>query len=203
MKRYILSAAAASLAAFMLFGCVRIMDAPPGNATSAADKSAAVSSDGGAEKNTLFGEFTATDINGGEVTSDIFADAKVSMVNVWATYCGPCIDEMPDLAKLSADYAGKGFQVIGIPADVIGAGYSPVDKTVSLAKDIISQTGASYLHIIPNETIYKNGLADIYAVPTTYFVDSDGNRIGESYIGSRSYDEWAEIIDGVLADIEK
>ena len=47
------------------------------------------------EKKEKFPEFKTTDTNGNEVTEKIFADKDITMVNVWGTFCGPCINEMP------------------------------------------------------------------------------------------------------------
>ena len=42
------------------------------------------------------------------------------MINVWGTDCGPCIQEMPDLAALHEAYADKGVQVVGLVSDALG-----------------------------------------------------------------------------------
>jgi thiol-disulfide isomerase/thioredoxin len=42
---------------------------------------------------------------------------KALLVNLWATWCGPCRMEMPELVKLETDYKDKGFMVIGLDAD--------------------------------------------------------------------------------------
>ena len=57
-------------------------------------------------------EFTGEDLEGNKVDSkELFAKAKVTMINVWGTFCSPCIMEMPDLGELSREYADKDFQV--------------------------------------------------------------------------------------------
>ena len=48
--------------------------------------------------------FEAKDMEGNEVTSGVFAESKLTMINVWATYCNPCLNEMPDLGELSGEY---------------------------------------------------------------------------------------------------
>ena len=42
---------------------------------------------------------------------------KVVVVNIWATWCAPCVAEMPTLAKLQAAYAGKGVEVVAVSID--------------------------------------------------------------------------------------
>ena len=63
--------------------------------------------------------FTATDFEGNPVTSEIFAKNKLTMVNIWGTFCGPCIREMPDLARINEENKAKGIEVIGIVIDIL------------------------------------------------------------------------------------
>lgn len=56
--------------------------------------------------------FTATDFKGNPVTSEIFAKNKLTMVNIWGTFCGPCIREMPDLARINEENKAKGIEEI-------------------------------------------------------------------------------------------
>lgn len=145
------------------------------------------------------GNFTSIDMDGNEVTSDIFKGKKVTMVNIWATFCGPCIKEMPDLEKLNKAYADKGFQVVGIVCDVFSVGDGKYDEQLlDDAEHIVEQTGVTYLNILPSESLDEAKLSDVLSVPETIFVDEDGNQIGESFIGSRDYEDWAAIIEDIL-----
>ena len=142
--------------------------------------------------------FTTTDMKGATVTSDIFAKNKVTMLNIWGTFCGPCIREMPDLAKLNEANKAKGVEVVGIVIDILDRKGNVDPRVKSSGEAIISQTGASYTHIIPNMTMMTGLLRNIQAVPTTIFVDSNGRQIGEPYLGSRSQKDWQKIIDEIL-----
>lgn len=62
--------------------------------------------------------FKSIDLDGTEISSDLYSNNKITMVNIWGTFCGPCIREMPDLAKLSQEYKSKGVEIIGIPIDI-------------------------------------------------------------------------------------
>ncbi len=149
----------------------------------------------------VLSDFTTTDIDGNTVNQSVFKGKKLTMVNIWATFCGPCINEMPDLGKISEDYADKGFQIIGIPVDVVDY-YGNIDESqVELAKDIIDETGAVYLHILPSASLNQAKLSQVTSVPETIFVDENGNQVGESYIGSRSMAQWKEIIDGLMENM--
>lgn len=150
----------------------------------------------------VFGDFTAKDLDGNTVTQDIFAQNKITMVNIWATFCGPCINEMPDLGELAAEYADKGVGVVGIPVDItdrIGA----VDETLfNEAVDIVDKTKADYTHIVPTGEMFEKKLNDVFSVPETIFVDSEGNQIGEPYIGARTKSQWEAIINDLLSDVK-
>ncbi len=142
--------------------------------------------------------FTSEDLDGNPVDDSIFADYPVTMINVWATFCSPCIDEMPDLGALAEEYAPKGLQIIGVVSDVsdYNGGYS--QDMVDLAREIVEKTGADYLHLMPSTDLIERKLGEIQAVPTTFFVDEHGAEIGEPLTGARSADEWRSVLDYML-----
>lgn len=150
----------------------------------------------------VFGDFVATDLDGNTVTQEIFAQNKLTMVNIWATFCGPCINEMPELGELAEEYAEKGVAIVGIPVDVADGSGRIDEKLHSKATDIVSQTKADYVHIVPTADMIKRKLSSVYSVPETIFVDSQGNQIGESYVGARSKDKWEVIINELLGEIQ-
>ena len=138
--------------------------------------------------------FEAADIEGNEVSSSIFSEAKLTMINVWATYCNPCLQEMPDLSGLSGEYDSGEFQIIGVISDVQeGADQDNLDKASSL----IDQTGADYPHLLLNKSLYEAMLTEVTAVPTTFFFDDHGMLL-DTLVGSRDKDKWKEIIDALL-----
>lgn len=140
--------------------------------------------------------FEAVSADGETVTSDIFADSRLTMVNVWATYCNPCLMEMPYLGELAAEYSPEDFQIIGIISDVMEGD----EDTLQTALSLISETGAdTYTHLLLNESLYTAMLTDVTAVPTTFFVDSEG-RILDTVLGSKKKDAWKELIDVYLEE---
>ncbi len=146
-----------------------------------------------------FGEFKTKDLAGNEVTQDIFSGQKLTMVNMWATYCSPCLDEMPDLAEISKEYADQGLQVVGIVTDAVDRNGAEVSAQVDIAKEIVDVTGADYTQLLPSEMIILKKLKDVTVVPTTVFVNEKGEQVGESVLGARSKEKWITIIDKVLA----
>jgi thiol-disulfide isomerase/thioredoxin len=134
-----------------------------------------------------FPTFSAQDTAGNTVTNSVFADKKITVINVWASYCGYCIQEMPGLETLSKKYPQVGF--LGIPTDITKA---------SSVKDVMNQTGVSYTNILPNSDLIKNFLGTIAVVPTTVVVDSQGNIL-QVVQGGRSQDAMDQIIQSHLS----
>ena len=162
------------------------------------DESAAQA--GGAEEPAgILSDFAATDLDGNAVDASLFAGYDLTMINVWGTDCGPCIQEMPDLAALHEAYADKGVQVVGLVSDALGMDGSVSESQVADARAIVEETGAAYPHIVPSEDLIFL-LQQIFAVPTTFFVDETGAQVGQTYLGAKSEDEWAAIVDELLGE---
>ena len=143
--------------------------------------------------------FEANTIEDEAVTSDIFANSKLTMINVWATYCNPCLKEMPDLAQIATSYDSADFQLLGVISDITV--YSEEDA-LSEAKELIEQTGATtYPHLILNQSLYANLIGPIDSVPTTFFVNQEGELLGY-VVGSRDKESWESIINEILAEME-
>ncbi len=165
-----------------------------------------VNDNGNGEENaavsSVFGAFTAKDLEGNEVTQEIFTENKLTMVNIWATFCGPCINEMPSLGQLAVEYKDKGVGIVGIPVDITDEQGKINDYLFNEAVDIVATTKADYVHIIPTESLFVNKLATVITVPETIFVDSQGNQVGDSYFGARSKAQWTEIIEELLGEVQ-
>ncbi len=130
--------------------------------------------------------FSTVDADGAAWTEACFADAKLTMLNYWAYWCPPCVGELPDLQRLSEDYADRGFRLVGITDEG--------DLELSAAK--MQELGVTYPCLV-NAPGLQEALYSGY-VPTTVFVDGKGKILGEAYVGSRSYADWAKIIEGYL-----
>lgn len=149
----------------------------------------------------IFGSFTATDLNGNAVNEEIFQGHKLTMVNIWGTFCGPCINEMPDLGKLHSAY-GEDFQVVGIVLDITDLNGNLLPDKKQDAVDIIEQTGADYLHLLPSPSLNEACLNEVQAIPHTIFVDENGKQVGQTFSGSRNHAQWKAIIDALLENVQ-
>lgn len=146
---------------------------------------------------TGFERFTTYDLNKEEVTEEILKGHKVNLINIWATYCKPCIAEMPDLEALDKEY-GETVQVIGICIDVADASGKIDEDLLEQAKDIAwNVTKVSYPVLIPSKELLKGVLADIFAVPTSFITDENGNVL-ESFMGRKSKEDLKKLIDKYL-----
>ena len=150
-----------------------------------------------------FNNFKAVALTGETVDQSIFAQHKLTMINIWGTYCNPCISEMPDLADLNKAYEEGEFQVVGMVVDMLDTDGSIHPMAVEAAWAIIDATGADYMHLLPTDDVIMMKLQYLTAVPETVFVDSQGNVLtpDEQYIGARSYEDWKTIIDSLLAEL--
>lgn len=154
------------------------------------------------ESGGVFESFTAQDLDGNTVDESVFADAKLTMINVWGTFCTPCLEEMPALAELNREYQEKGVQIIGICSDTMNADKELDQDQVEKARELAEQTGADYLHIAMSGTLVDTLLPQVMAVPMTIFVDSEGTQVGTAYMGARDKEGWAEIMEEVLASVQ-
>ena len=145
------------------------------------------------ESESIYITFEGTDLKGNPVTQDIFSRSRLTMVNVWATYCNPCLNEMPGLGELAAEYDGSEFQLIGIVSDV----QEGADQT--LVESLVQQTGANYTHLLANDSIDRALLSGVSAVPTTFFFDQEGAYLG-GVVGSAEKSDWEELIHELLEE---
>jgi thiol-disulfide isomerase/thioredoxin len=141
----------------------------------------------------VFPPFSSKSVSGAPVTDAVFAGAKLTMVNIWATWCPPCRAEMPDLGSLARSMP-KGSQLVGILLD------SGESGAMDDARKILTKADADFLQILPVMEM-KPVLDRIDAIPTTIFVDSEGKIVGEPLIGSRSEKEYRAEIEKILKSL--
>ena len=156
-----------------------------------------------AEDSTTVGKFETKGIDGKDYTEKVFSDYDLTLVNIFTTWCSPCVNEIPELEKLYKEMKEKGVGVVGVVLDTVGDDGKQDDATVKKAGVLQEKTKASYPFLIPDSTMMNGRLNGISAFPETFFVDKDGNIVGETYSGSHSLDEWKKIVEKELANVSK
>lgn len=189
MKKIALILAGTLAMAFLMSACTTLpaqtQPTPAPEATAAPEATGTTETDGGAL------EFSITTLTGDTLDQTVFADNKLIMVNYWATWCGPCVGEIPDLVKISKAYADKGFVIVGVLTG---------DDDTDGAKQFIADQGITYPIVLP-EAFFQDHADGIYAIPTTMFFDSTGKQIGDAVVGAKSHDDWTGLIDLLLSQV--
>ncbi|WP_195336760.1 TlpA family protein disulfide reductase [Paraclostridium bifermentans] len=141
--------------------------------------------------------FKTTDLNGNKVTSDLFSKNKLTMVNIWATWCGPCIDEMPEISKLYNELP-IGTNVISICTDA-----GDDEDSLYTAKEVMNKSNAKFKTLIPDVVLKKNLTDGIQVFPTTIFIDSKGKVVGSPHFGEPTAEGFKKSIDEHLKLVEE
>ncbi len=148
------------------------------------------------------GKFTTQDINGNEFTQDMFREYDLTLVNIFTTWCTPCVMEMPELEKLHQEMKDRGVNVTGFVLDVLDEKGEIVQGNLEKAQELVERTGVTYPVLLPDSGCLSGRLAGIEAFPETFFVDKDGNVVGETYSGSGDLEDWLEVVEQELAALE-
>ena len=145
--------------------------------------------------------YATEDVDGNKMTlGDLIRKNDVTMLNVWGTFCGPCINEMPGLQACADKYADRGFGIVGLTCDLTDWDGNVDPSMIAEAKDIARSTGVKYPLVVETEDMML--LFDTGYVPTTFFVDSCGNILNdEPMIGSLSEAEWESTIETYLNQV--
>lgn len=172
--------AALCAALLLMTGCAGT--SADSQSTEKASASPAVENDETAETQTdanLFPSFTATDLDGNSVTESIFSEKDLTVLNIWGTFCGPCIGEMPELGAWAKEMPDN-VQILGLIIDINGE-----DDTEhrDLAVDITQKAGVDFTNLVANAD-FAPILRNVVGVPTTLFIDGEGKIVGDPIVGA-------------------
>ncbi len=142
------------------------------------------------------GDFKSQGLDGEVFTQEILGRAKLTVFNVWGTFCPPCLREMPDLGELAAELKDEGVQIVGLLCDWSDRSGEFSMTQISKAKNLVEQTRANYLHLLLTDAM-EESFGAIRAVPQTYFVNSKGEILG-AVTGAQSKDKWRALISEML-----
>ena len=148
-----------------------------------------------------FPAFEGKDLDGNPVKSDeLFSANAVTVVNFWFTTCNPCVGELSELDALNKELAKKGGALIGVNTFTLDGN----EAAISEAKDVLAKKGVTYQNVyFDSDGEAGKFTTNIFAYPTTYVVDRNGNIVGEPIVGAITEKKQAEtlqkLIDQALA----
>ena len=143
-----------------------------------------------------FPSFEGKDLDGNEVKSDeLFSANAVTVVNFWFTTCSPCVGELGELDALNKELADKGGALIGVNTFTLDGD----EAAISEAKDVLAKKGATYQNVyFDSDGEAGKFTANIFAYPTTYVIDRNGNIVGEPIVGAITEKNQAETLQSLI-----
>lgn len=137
------------------------------------------------------------------LTMDVFKDYDLTLVNLFTTWCTPCVREIPELDLLDEQMADKKVNVIGVCLDAVDpSNGQPAPEQVKTALELKAKTNADYDFYIPDMSLFGGRMMQVTAVPETFFVDREGNIVGKTWMGARDLSAWTEVVEETLASLE-
>lgn len=103
---------------------------------------------------------------------DIVAGKKYILVDFWASWCGPCRKEIPNLKTAYAEYGAKGFEILSIS----------IDKDEKAWQKALGQENMQWHNLLDDDKVSKS--FNVKAIPATYLVDSKGVIISDNLRGA-------------------
>lgn len=135
--------------------------------------------------------FETVDLEGNPVTAEeLFSSHTMTMVNVWASWCPPCVRELPELQRLNGEFAEKNCAIVGLQLD------GNEEQGLADGRARLQEAGATYTILLPWDGVYD--LFPVSAIPTSFFIDSHGHVIGEPIVGAY-VDSYTPALDAAIA----
>lgn len=140
-------------------------------------------------------EFDTVDLEGNAVnTREFAAQYDLTLVNFWATWCGPCVSEMPELQSLNEEFSsatdGARVGILGVWLDT---------ESRSDMEAVLDYTGARY-PMVEFQSTMQNSVALQY-IPATIFLDKEGAIVGDPIVGAQDAAGWRTEIQARLAEL--
>ncbi len=113
-------------------------------------------------------EITFNDADGNALTLANFK-GKTILLNLWATWCAPCREEMPALDRLQKELGGEKFEVVALSLDRKGA---------EASQKFLDETKANNLKLYIDASAKQGTVLKIVGMPTTILINKDGQELG-------------------------
>ncbi|NDW10544.1 TlpA disulfide reductase family protein [Dysgonomonas sp. 520] len=127
------------------------------------------------------------DINGKKIAlSDYVGKSKIILIDFWASWCRPCLKEMPNLVEIYNKYKDKGFEIVGVSLDQDKTRWVSTSKRMNITWPQMSDLGGWQ-----SEAAQKYGVSSI---PATLLLDKDGKIIAKNLVGPALEKKIAELL---------
>ena len=143
-----------------------------------------------------FPAFEGKDLDGNTVkSSELFSKNAVTVVNFWFTTCNPCVGELSELDALNKELAEKGRALIGVNTFTLDGD----EAAISEAKNVLAKKSATYHNVyFASDGEAGKFTTNIFAYPTTYVVDRNGNIVGDPIVGAITEKNQAEALQAQI-----
>ena len=143
-----------------------------------------------------FPSFEGKDLDGNTVkSSELFSKNAVTVVNFWFTTCNPCVGELSELDALNKELTEKGGALIGVNTFTLDGD----EAAISEAKNVLAKKGATYQNVyFASDGEAGKFTTNIFAYPTTYVVDRNGNIVGDPIVGAITEKNQAEALQAQI-----
>ena len=143
-----------------------------------------------------FPAFEGKDLDGNTVkSSELFSKNAVTVVNFWFTTCNPCVGELAELDTLNKELTEKGGALIGVNTFTLDGD----EAAISEAKNVLAKKSATYQNVyFASDGEAGKFTTNIFAYPTTYVVDRNGNIVGDPIVGAITEQKQAEALQAQI-----
>ena len=126
------------------------------------------------------------DLDGREISSEQFK-GKVVVLDFWATWCGPCVEEIPGYIALQKKYGSRGLVIVGVSLDRKGPAH---------VKQFAQANGMNYTLAMGDEAVVE-AFGNFQAIPTTFLISREG-RILNQKTGAAPTEEYEKLVKWAL-----
>lgn len=131
-------------------------------------------------------DWSLKDLNGATVTSAEYK-GKVVLVNFWATWCPPCVAEIPGFIKVQEEYRARGLTILGFSMD---------EGDPQVVRDFVKNNGINYPILMGNAGV-ATAFGGVNGIPASFLIDQDGN-IALHHTGLLTADALRKAVDPLL-----
>ncbi len=131
-------------------------------------------------------DFKLTTLDGKELTA-AGLKGKVVVVDFWATWCPPCVAEIPGYVELQKKYADRGLVIVGVSLDRGGP---------KVVEPFAAKRGINYPLVMGDDALVE-AFGGVEAIPTTFLIDREG-RVRHKKIGGMGHTEYEALVKQVL-----